>query len=488
MSMLVVFEKAHWQYFRHLPGLDRLPPTAILAADDFFEFVAERGLATPTDQDLMVWGRLRKDHNPHDSLEALCGAMSVLVPTLCDVIESARSTLPADAQGHGTDEAATSPQQVVACEPWDPIAPPRRKPPRRTVSIDPRRLPETFQEALRRMAQGLPSHDVRAPARDIVKRMREKLCQFAHSAERADLPVELSFQAIDQYERDVTERSRNGPNGLRWATVRASIEELHRFARYTGAPSDIVAELGKRRGILEGREKGQRSLKLFQLARTGHTTDSVLDMAEHFLSAAPAELDARRRHNMRNGAAVLAIFANAPLRNASANLVLDETLFWRNNQWTIRTPIQKTQLSRPELFVAPLHPDFGKFIDAVLLGDLPVELLAEVRDTLLKQRRQLFVLFNGKPTGPSYVPLMFKTLTGNSFTSTRAMIHTDGARHFGAEGLERAKIACHQTSDTVVRQHYYQEAVAEVFATNLKNKRRARRAGMLCAQNGGDTE
>ena len=488
MSMLAVFEKAHWQYFRHVSGLDQLSPTAIFAADDFFDFVSERGLAAPTEQDLMVWGRLRKDHDPHDSLTALRDAMNVLVPALCDLIETARTASLAATECQSKDDAAERKQQGVAFEPWDPIAPSPRKTPERTVSIDPRMLPEAFQTTLRRMAQGLPSHGVRAPARDIVKRMREKLCQFAFSAERADLPVDLTLDAIDRYERDVTERSRNGPNGMRWATVRASIEELHRFTRYIGAPSDIMAELGKRRNILEAREKGQRSLKLFQLARTGQTTDSVLDQAEHLLSAAPAEPDPRRRHNMRNGAAVLGIFANVPLRNASANLVLGETLFWRNNEWSIRTTIQKTHLSRPEPLVAPLHADYGKFIDAVLLGDMPEELLPEIRSRAIKQRRQLFVLYNGKRTGPSYVPMMFKTLTGNSFTSTRAMIHTDGARHFGAEGLERAKIACHQTSDAVVRQHYYQEAVAEVFASNLRNKRRARRAGILRAQEVGETE
>ena len=53
------------------------------------------------------------------------------------------------------------------------------------------------------------------------------------------MPIALSDESILRYQEDVTARSAAGKNGLRWATVRASIEEIGRYARYIGTPAEI---------------------------------------------------------------------------------------------------------------------------------------------------------------------------------------------------------------------------------------------------------
>src|SRR5699024_9533030 len=112
---------------------------------------------------------------------------------------------------------------------WDPIAPPSRKPPRaRHISVPPWDLPEPMQATLRRMAMGMPQNGV-AVSTEILKRMREKLCQFVWSARQAGLPPTLCDTAVERYIGDLMARGEAREHGIRWATVRASVEELHRY-------------------------------------------------------------------------------------------------------------------------------------------------------------------------------------------------------------------------------------------------------------------
>jgi hypothetical protein len=179
---------------------------------------------------------------------------------------------------------------------------------------------------------------------------------------------------------------------------------------------------------------------------------------------------------MRNGAAILAIFANAPLRNASAQLVFGETLFWERDEWLIRTEIQKTHRRRPDLFEFPLDPEVGRFVDALVLGDASPGMLPTLREKLLQDRRQLFVLPDGQPAAATYVPRVFQALTDNSFTTLRVMLYSDAVAQHGVEGIELAKPAAHHASTEIVKKHYIAEHVAEIHATNIRNRRSRRMA------------
>jgi hypothetical protein len=203
------------------------------------------------------------------------------------------------------------------------------------------------------------------------------------------------------------------------------MEEVCRFARYSGAAEEVVTFAASRLWRLSRFESGQRALKFYELARTGHTTLSILDLADELLAKSRNHACPKARHRLRQHAAILGIFAVAPLRNASAELVLGETLFWEGAEWVIDMPIQKTEGRNPEQFVYPLAAQHGAFIDAVILGGYASKHLPALRGTAIATRRPLFVHFDGSPTGRTFIPRSFKEITDNSFTTLRTMLHTD---------------------------------------------------------------
>ncbi|MER2508141.1 MAG: hypothetical protein ABTQ27_05215 [Amaricoccus sp.] len=470
MTRLELLAQRHWGPFLHLPGLADLPDPDLRAADSFFGFVARHGVADPQPHDIAVWASSDGD-DPAQRIAQLSKAMAVLVPAFVGRVGEAAAALPRGKATSGdsapaSNAGATAAPRRPAAHDWDPIARPARKAPRkRTVSVYPWELPADIQDALRRMARGIPGNDV-VVSPQIMRRLREKMCQFAWSAQRAGLPVALSEEAVLRYQEDVTARSRGGKNGLRWATIRASIEEIYRYARYIGAPEEISRILAKDSAILESRENRQKALKHAALARTGNTTMSLLDQADDLLEAAEVAAEARKRHQMRNGACILGIYPVAPLRNASAYLIFGVTLFWRSNAWVIDTEIRKTLAFNPDPFVMALQPQHGRFIDAVLLGDAPPRYLPQLRKQALDAERPLFVLPDGTPAAASYVPRIFKEMTKNSFTTTRTMLHTDLSSSIGIAGREMAMAACHQVGKEIHKK--YETDLVAVSAVNRR--------------------
>ena len=63
------------------------------------------------------------------------------------------------------------------------------------------------------------------------------------------------------------------------------------------------------------------------------------------------------------------------------------------------------------------------------------------------------MLDDGTPAAPTYVPRIFKVLTGNSFTTTRTMLHTGLASTIGIAGRDMAMTACHQTSHKIAAKY-----------------------------------
>ncbi len=96
-------------------------------------------------------------------------------------------------------------------------------------------------------------------------------------------------------------------------------------------------------------------------------------------------------------------------------------------------------------------------------------------------KRQLFVLPDGSPTAESYIPRVYKVLTGNSFGTVRTMLHTELASSLGPAGCAMAMAACHQTSEEVARQ-YQGEAVAIKQVERCQAAASARRARYIEAQ------
>ncbi|MBD3625911.1 MAG: hypothetical protein HUJ24_11175 [Rhodobacteraceae bacterium] len=480
MKRSSLFIKPHWRFFDHVPELTTLPLVVVACMDSFLEHVTARGLVEPQADDISVWALAEVD--PKIAVEHLASALRVCMPSLIPAAQCAAQKLQ-DRQGIRTTPVSQHPHTEPPArghrrpgpECWNPLSrPPSRYAGRRMVSVYPDELPAEWQEGLLRASHGLPGGGVFiSPA--ILKRTREKLCQLAWSCKEADLPVTITERSVDRFQKDVCERSQRGKNGLRWATVRASIEELHRFARYLELDPALIKFLSGRRAVLESRERCQKALKHFELARTGNTTNSLLDMADGLLEGLSAVESPVKRHRMRNAACILGIYPIAPLRNASAYLVLGENLLWVHDEWVIDMMIRKTRTHNTRHLSIPLGPDHGKFIDAVLLGDAPVSELGERRARAIAARRPLFELPNGTPAALSYAPTIFKTLTENSFTTMRTMLHTDEAIEHGEAGTDYAMISSHQVGREIKRK-YQLDTVAKTAVRRRQSARKTRRA------------
>jgi hypothetical protein len=488
-----ILRKPVWGGLVQRPGIKDLPLPALKAADEFLEYRAVHKISKPAAHDFGMWAETRED--PLAALGSLAKSMALIAPSLVQSIAAAEDALKGRAMQPLPDALAQKPvsgprvpnaaSQADRSKVWDPIAPPSRRPPKaRRVSVQPHELPPEWQAALKRMARGLPCNGVIAPAPSIVKRMREKLCQLCWSARQAGLPAELSETVLMRFENDVRIRSEAKKHGLRWATARASIEEVDRFGRYIGADEAFLALCRFRLQRLSAFENSQKALKFYELHRTGHTTLGMLDLADGVLTAAGREACARKRHRMRNRAAILGIYPVAPLRNASAALVFNRTLVWEGSEWVIVTKIQKTQHSNPEPFVYPLAPEHGRFIDAVILGDHDPSMLAPLRKTVLAEGRHLFVHHNGSAVGATYIARLFKEVTGNSFTSLRTMLHTDLGVAHGTAGTEMAMVAAHQTSHATALK-YKAQIVGRTAAQRAQERTRRRRQDYDAYHNAG---
>lgn len=489
MAIQDILAKPQWLSLTKRPGFAEIPAAAIEVTDAFFTFVMQHGLHDPTSDDIRNWLSDLPEAERVLALDGLEEVFAVCQPNFLRRISEARLQAPNKPQAGCAPptaqfEEGQGRRPAYEAKDWDPIAPGKlgyfRK---RAVSIYPPELPIEYQSSVRRAADGLPGQEagMRAPARSIVLRMRDKLCQYGWSCRQQGLDATLSIAGVDGYVADVIKRGSQLADGLRWATVRATADALLVFARYFGEDPEIMAVLRTYYREFEMRANAQKALKFFAMARNGNSTDKILDQAENLLVGVDAELRPRKRHQMRTGAAILAIFANAPLRNASAQLVFGASLFWEQGEWIIRTTIQKTHTARPEIFEFPLHPDCGRFVDAMILGDSSPSMLPILREKVLSEKRQVFVLHDGTPAAATYVPRIFKALTGDSFTCLRVMLYTDAVEHHGIDGIGLAMPSANHSSVAIVKQHYLCELVAGIHAKNLRAKREDRKKGARSA-------
>lgn len=475
MNAHPIFSKPVWAHFLHIDGVHDLPLSALVAADQMLDEIRQTGTIEPTSSDYAVWAQGAAGADPDAWLEVLGVAAAVILPSETRKIEAARGLLQIapSAQNPGPQTAHAEFQ-----ESWDPcehlIAPRARK-----VSVHPWELPEPWQAALRRAAQGLPGEKAAAPARDILLRNREKLCQLAWSAHESGLIPDLTEEVVRQYLEDLETRLRARPHGIRWATMRATVEELYRFARYIGITSeDDRKYLMKRMSRYEFFERGQDALKFTALLETGNTTLGVLDQADDLLKQTFHAETPEARHRLRNAGAILGLYSIVPLRNADAELILGQTLLWESGTWVIDTPIRKTMSHSPDHLVVPLEPEFCRYIDAVVLGDFGRRHLPELRERAARSGQPLIVHPDGSRPSPTYIPRIFKAKTGNSFTTTRTMLHTDQAISRGEVGTRDAMAMAHQSSPETARK-YQEKRIRQVAINRIQNAGASRRAALL---------
>jgi hypothetical protein len=469
-----ILSKPAWAHFLHYEKLHDLPLPALLAADLLFEEIGRTGIIDPAPSDYRMWAETAPADSPIAWLEELGVAAAVILPSEMPKITAAQALI-----GPPPPLAPNLPTHHSALEaPWDPCE--RLSAPRaRKVSVHPWELPSPWQAALRRAAQGLPGKMAGAPARGILQRTREKLGQLSWSARQAGMAPGLTEEVVRQYLDDLETRLRARPHGIRWATMRATVEELYRFARYIGTlAKEDLTYLRKRVSRYDFFERGQTALKFAALLETGNTTLGLLDQADALLEQATREARQEKRYRLRNAGAILGLYSIVPLRNANAELILGETLVWESETWVIDTAIQKTHDWSPDHLVVPLEPEAARYVDAVVLGDYEARHLPELRERAAGSGRPLFLHPDGSRTSPAYIPRIFKKQTGNSFTTTRTMLHTDQAISRGEVGTKDAMVMAHQTSPETAKK-YQEKRVNQVAVNRVQDAAAARRAALL---------
>lgn len=475
MSTHPIFSKPVWGHFLHYEGVHELPLSALVAADQMLDELTRTKTVAPTSSDYAMWAQGAAAEDPGGWLDRLGIAAAVILPQETQKIAAARALLQ---PGRPRTGPARRAHHAEPTAPWDPCE--RQAAPRaRRVSVYPWKLPDLWQAALRRAAQGLPGKKAAAPSRDILLRCRDKLCQLAWSAREAGLIPDLTEEVVRQYLEDLETRLRARKHGIRWATLRATVEELERFARYTGITSeDDHKYLTKRLYRYELFEKGQHALKFSALLETGNTTLSVLDQADELLERAARKNHPVARHRLRNAGAILGLYSMVPLRNADADLILGETLLWESGTWIIDTPIQKTAAHSPDQLVVPLEPEFSRYVDVVIQGDFDRCYLPELRERATRAGQPLFVHPDGSLPSPKYIPRIFKEQTGNSFTTTRTMLHTDQAISRGEVGTRDTMVMAHQSSPKTAGK-YQEKRIRQVAINRVQDVAAARRAALV---------
>ena len=474
MSCHQIFSKSAWGHFLHIDGVHDLPLSALLAADQLLDEIKRTGTVAPSSSDYAMWAKGASEEDASAWLDHLAVAAAVILPSEMQRIMDAQALL----QTAPAQKIPERPDHAEVDVPWDPCEH-RSAPRRRHVSGHPWELPDTWQAALRRAAQGLPGEKAAAPTRDILERMCMKLCQLVWSAREAGLIPDLTEEVASHYLMDLEARLRARPRGIRWATMRATAEELYRFARYIGTVAEGDQKyLMKRLSRYEFFEKGQDALKFTALLETGNTTLSVLDQADKLLEHAARKNNPEARHRFRNAGAILGLYSIVPLRNADADLILGKTLLWESGTWIIDTPIQKTAAHSPDHLVVPLEPEFSRYVDVVIQGDFDSCYLPELRERAVHSGQPLFVHPDRSWPSPTYIPRIFKEQTGNSFTTTRTMLHTDQAISRGEVGTRDAMVMAHQSSPQTA-QKYQEKRIRRVAINRVQDGAAARRAALV---------
>lgn len=471
MTKEFILRKPAWAHFAHVDQLIDLPLPALLAADQVWEQVRATGKVQPTSSDYAIWSQSVSTADPLNWLENLQIAFQVILPNEVEKVRGALSLLPPE-----TAIAVTKQQDPF--KPWDPCEY-QQNAKCRSVSVYPWELPEIWRECLRRAAQGLPGKSGPAPSREILKRMVSKLCQLAWCTGDVELATDLNEQVVGNYFEELKARLQTRPQGLRWATLRATAEELHRFGRYIGTVSDHdLRYLSNRLNRFSLYEKGQAALKFQALLDTGNTTLSLLEKADALLVRATQEKNLSTRHMLRNAGAILGLYSIVPLRNADAGLVFGDTLLLDGTAWVVDTPISKTRKHNPDRLVVPLEPEFSKYIDAVVQGEFGSEYLPDLRSKALNRGGFLFVPYNRMHPSSTYIPRLFKEHSGTSFTTTRTMLHSDQAIQRGEVGTRDVMVAAHQTSPKTATK-YHTKRVAQAAIDRMQTETSSRRAKLI---------
>ncbi|MDF2233201.1 hypothetical protein P2H44_11620 [Albimonas sp. CAU 1670] len=380
-------------FFERGVDLEAFSLAELRDADAFYAWVEETGRTDPGVEDILAMDRERVSANrlrrQRKVLERLIGAHPVL---------------------ERLEEAIR--RKDRACDAARRSGRPGKERPGRSVSVPPEDLPPAWRKILDGLALGESVVDMAPPAPSIVKRMDQKLRQLIWSARKAGLPDELSVATARAYYTDLQAR------GLRPATLRASFEELCRFARHAAMSPDLIEALQRTYNTLGKDERLTPALKHGKVHAIGTTVD-VIVKAEALLREAQATQPRRSRRTLENAAAALALFALAPVRLADTALHFGRQLRWDAEGWSLSMHLSKGKNAYGLRFDRRVDP----YIDTLILRGADPAWLDDLRDDCLARQRALFLTPAGTPAGPGYVSDLWRRHLGTGEHIARTLIH-----------------------------------------------------------------
>lgn len=317
-----------------------------------------------------------------------------------------------------------------------------------TKSVPEHELPVAWQKALADMRLGIGSLRDRAPAPTITETIAMKLRQLAKSASDRNLPVELSLEAIAALHADMNSR------GVKSATKRATASALERFARYTGAPQEIQAELARVTTSHDKKAKAETKRKEVVLASVDVSASTVLAKAKELLASASSFTNPRDALARKKEAFCLAFFMLLPLRLTDTGLVFGRNLIWDGTGWEIVVRTSKTgedQSCRVDPYLTP-------YIDALVLNGLDPAYLDAAREDCLSMQRDVLIKRSGQPMHYGYVSTVWWKYFGTGEHIARTEVHEAFALARGAAGTELALAACGQRSAQTAN-HYHTKRI-----------------------------
>lgn len=331
-----------------------------------------------------------------------------------------------------------------------------RKAPERHMSVAPDALPPDWQESLAAMRRGERRNRVKAPAPSIVDGIETALCQHAHHCLAEARPIELSIASIGAYVRHLeTSKTRKGKN-RRPATLEMRVSALGRFARYAGAPTDIVAALRMAEARRQADSGKVVALKYAKMAEIG-SVHTVLEKAVDLLGESRTQKTLNRRMTRLNHASSLALFVLLPVRLSDTCLCWGRDIGWCEAGYTIDIDTKKTG----EPVSGPLPAFLTPFVDALLLRGLDEAYLPAIRQAAIREQRPLLANRNEQAAFGSYVSHAWRTHFGTGQHISRALVHTDLGR-LGPKGVAEALALCAQR-DPRTAKLYQGKAMADAL-------------------------
>jgi hypothetical protein len=120
------------------------------------------------------------------------------------------------------------------------------------------------------------------------------------------------------------------------------------------------------------------------------------------------------------------------------------------------------------------EPNFGRFFDALLLGDVDPRYLGALRDRALRDHRPLFVRYDGAPVAYGWIGRVWETAVGSGSHLARTILQTfladrgEEALRYGPRALGHRSIRRTETyRDDKARQRAANRAAADSCAAEI---------------------